>query len=165
MKKTQKRRRREKKTDYSKRINLLKSQSPRIIFRKTNRYIICQYVLSKEAQDIIKKSFNSRELLKYGWPKEFQGSLKSLPAAYLTGFIIGKKISKEKESSPIVDAGMNRIIPKNRFFAFLKGLKDSGVNVKCDEKFFPDEFRISGRHLKRDFSKIFLEIKSKIQKE
>jgi large subunit ribosomal protein L18 len=40
MTKINRRRRREGKTDYSKRINLLKSGAPRIVFRKTNRYLI-----------------------------------------------------------------------------------------------------------------------------
>ena len=39
-----KRRRRENKTDYKMRINLLKSQIQRIVFRKSNRYIIGQVV-------------------------------------------------------------------------------------------------------------------------
>src|SRR3989339_500834 len=49
--KTLKRRRQEFKTDYNKRIKLLKSQRPRIVFRRTNKYIIAQYVTSYEAQD------------------------------------------------------------------------------------------------------------------
>ena len=35
-----KRRRKQGKTDYAKRIKLLKSKSPRIVFRKTNKYIL-----------------------------------------------------------------------------------------------------------------------------
>jgi len=51
--KTLKRRRKEHKTDYAKRIKLLKGGSPRVVFRKTNKYIISQYVKSKNAQDKI----------------------------------------------------------------------------------------------------------------
>jgi len=64
-----KRRRREAKTDYAKRIRLLKSNSPRLVFRKTNKYLIAQYIVSKEAKDEIKLGGNSKELLKFGWPK------------------------------------------------------------------------------------------------
>ncbi len=162
--KTLKKRRKENKTDYSKRINLLKSNSPRIVFRKTNRYIIAQYVTSREAQDKIEEGITSKELLKYGWPKEFESGLKTIPASYLIGLLIGQKILKKKMEKPVADSGMNRIVHKNRFFAFLKGLKDAGIQVECKEEFFPDEDRTIGKHLKGDFSKIFGGIKLKIQK-
>ena len=65
---------------------------------------------------------------------------------------------------PVIDIGMTRNIHKNKVFGFLKGLKDSGVDIKCEEKYYPDENRIKGKHLKNDFSKTFEEIKLKIQK-
>ena len=163
--KVDKKRRKANKTDYLKRINLLKSGTPRVVFRKTNKYILSQYVTSKEAQDKVIMSINSTDLKKYGWPQEFQGSLKSIPASYLTGFLIGKKIIKQKLENPIVDLGMIRILYKTKVYAFLKGLKDSGVEIKCDEKMFPEEERIKGKNLKKDFSKTFEKIKSKIEKE
>lgn len=163
--KTLQRRRREGKTDYMKRFKLLKSLSPRIIFRKTNKYIIAQYVTSKEAQDKIEIGVTSKNLKKFGWPDEFEGSLKSIPAAYLTGFLIGKEIRKKKLKTPIVDFGMTRVLSKNRGYAFLKGLADSGIEIKCDEEQFPEEERISGKNLKEDFSETFKEIKSKIDKK
>ena len=163
--KTLKRRRKEHKTDYVKRIKFLKGGSPRVVFRKTNKYIIAQYVKSKNAQDKIDEGITSKVLIKYGWPKISGGSLKSIPAAYLTGFLMGKKISKKKPEKPIVDIGMIRGLHKNKVFAFLKGLKDSGIKIKCEEKDFPSEDRIKGKHLKKDFSNVFDEIKSRIEKE
>jgi large subunit ribosomal protein L18 len=163
--KTQKRRKRQGKTDYGKRIKLLKGKHPRIVFRRSNRYVLAQYVTSKEAKDKVEVGVDSRNLKKYGWPEEFKGSLKSLPAAYLTGLLIGKKINSKKLKHPIVDLGMIKNINKNRSFAFLKGLLDSGIKIKCKEKALPSEDSIKGKHLKKDFSKIFEEIKSKIQKE
>jgi large subunit ribosomal protein L18 len=163
--KVQKRRRIEGKTDYAKRLKLLKAEAPRIIFRKTNRYIIAQYVTSKEAQDKVEIGMTSKDLKKFGWPEEFDGSLKSLPAAYLTGLLIGKEIMKKKLKAPIVDFGMMRVISGNRGYAFINGLADAGVKVKCGEEQFPEEDRVSGKNLKEDFSKIFKEIKSKIEKK
>jgi len=152
--KTLKQRRRERRTDYGKRLKLLKSEKPRIVFRKTNRYIIAQYVTSKNALDKIELGTNSKQLLKYGWPKEFSGSLKSIPASYLTGFLIGKKILKEKKETPILDIGMIRNLHKSKVFGFLKGLKESGVEIKCDEEFFPeinsDKIKVEGIKLKID---------------
>jgi large subunit ribosomal protein L18 len=163
--KTLQRRRREGKTDYAKRFKLLKSYSPRIVFRKTNRYIIAQYVTSKEAQDKIEIGITSKNLKKFGWPDEFVGSLKSIPAAYLTGLLIGKDIAKKKLKTPIVDFGMIRVLSKNRGYAFLKGLVDAGIKIKCDEEQFPEEERLSGKHLKKDFSETFDKIKNKIEKK
>jgi large subunit ribosomal protein L18 len=163
--KIDKRRRREGKTDYGKRIKLLKSEMPRIVFRKTNRYIIAQYVTSKEAQDKIEIGITSKNLKNFGWPKEFEGSLKSETASYLTGFLLGKEIIKGKLKTPIMDLGMLRVIGKNKAFAFLKGVIDAGVKIQCPEENFPEEDRISGKHLKLDFSKTFKEIKSKIEKQ
>lgn len=161
--KTLKRRRKENKTDYAKRIIFLKSGVPRIVFRKTNKYILAQYVVSKEAKDNVEFGINSKVLLKYGWPKEFEGSLKSLPASYLTGFLMGKKTLNKGFKKVIIDFGMIRSLHKNKIFAFLKGLKDSGLSIKCEEENFPKEDRIKGKHLKKDFSNIFEKIKSNIE--
>lgn len=163
--KTLKRRRLEGKTDYAKRIKLLKSEMPRIVFRKTNRYIIAQYATSREAQDKIEIGITSRNLKKFGWPEEMNGSLKSIPASYLTGLLAGKEIISKKLKTPVVDLGMIRAISKNKIFAFIKGLVDAGVKIKCDEENFPEEGRIEGKHMKKDFSKTFKEIKSKIEKK
>lgn len=163
--KIQKKRRRENRTDYSKRIKLLKSGTPRLVFRKSNRYLTAQYVESSEARDIVIKGMTSKNLMKHGWPEEFRGSLKSTPAAYLLGLSIGKKIIKENLKTPIVDLGMIRSLNKNNAFAFIKGILDAGIKIKCKEEAFPSEDRIKGKNLKKDFSKAFEEIKSKIEKE
>jgi len=160
-----KRRKRENKTDYLRRLNLLKSKSPRIVFRKTNKYVLAQYIKSSETKDKVEIGISSKSLIKYGWPKDFQGSLKSIPASYLTGFLIGKKIIKEKKPLPIVDFGMIRVLHKTKLFAFLKGLIDSGIEIKYKKEVFPSEDKITGKNLKKDFTKIFQEIKSKIEKE
>lgn len=163
--KTVKKRRKQNKTDYAKRIQLLSGGSPRIVFRRSNRYLKSQYVTSKQAQDKIKINLNSNQLLKYGWPSNLKGGLKSTPAAYLLGFLMGKTILKEKLTKPIIDFGMLRMVYKSRTYAFIRGLNDSGIKINCKEEAFPSEDRIIGKHLKKDFSKTFEEIKSKIDKK
>nr|AJS11602.1 50S ribosomal protein L18P [uncultured archaeon] len=160
--KTLKRRRGENKTDYGKRLSLLKGHSPRIAFRKSNRYVVAQYITSSEAQDKVIMGTTSKILLKHGWPEDMNGSLKSLPASYLTGFYLGKKMLEKKLSVPIVDLGMIRNVNKSRAFAFVKGIVDSGVKVKYEEASFPSEERIKGKNLKRDFSVIFAKVKKQI---
>lgn len=163
--KKQLRRRREGKTNYHDRKKLLKSGLPRVIFRRTNSYLISQYIVSKEAQDSVEIGVNSKDLKKYGWPEDFSGSLKSIPAAYLTGFLIGKKIKSQNKKTPIVDFGMITKEHKTKIFSFLKGLIDSGVEIEHKkENVFPDEEKIKGKFLKKDFSKEFDKIKLNIEK-
>ncbi len=165
MMKTQFRRRKEGKTNYLKRKGMLKSQKPRVVFRKTNRYLIAQYVTSSEAKDKVEIGVTSKMLLKYGWPKENEGSLGSITASYLTGFLTGKKILKEKKETPIVDFGMISPVHKSRPFAFIKGLIDAGVEIGTKkEEAFPEEERMRGKSLKKDFSTIFEKVKSNIEK-
>ena len=160
------RRRRAGITDYLKRKNMLKSGVPRIVFRKTNKHIIAQYVTSSEAKDKTELNANSKELLNYGWPKENAGSLKSITASYLTGFLIGKKILKGKKETPIMDFGRITPVHKTKPFAFIKGLIDAGVEIKNkNEEAFPEDERIAGKHLKKDLSEMIEKIKSNIESE
>jgi large subunit ribosomal protein L18 len=163
--KTLRRRQKECKTDYHKRIKLLKGNSPRIVFRKTNKYVVCQYVTSKQAQDKVEMGISSKDLLNYGWPKEFAGSLKSISASYFLGLLMGKKITQKKLEKPIIDFGMIRNIHKSKIYAFLNGLNDAGIGIKCEKELFPTEDRIKGKHMKNDISKVFDKIKLNIEKE
>ncbi len=161
--KIQKLRRRKNKTDYLKRLKLLKSERPRIVFRRTNKFIISEYVISEEAKDKVLFGFDSRKLIGYGWPKEGVGSLKSVTSSYLTGYLTGKIILKKNLEMPILDVGMNRTIYKNKIYSFIKGLIDAGIKMNCEEKFFPEANRIEGKHLKNKipFEAIKLEIDKK----
>jgi large subunit ribosomal protein L18 len=163
MKTIVKRRRRQNKTDYLKRLKLLKSRVPRVVFRRTNKYFIGQYVTSREAQDKIVFGVNSKDLMNYGWPKESEGSLKSITAGYLLGFLMGNKIIEKKLEKPIVDLGMLKTLYKTKVYAFIKGLIDAGIEISCKKEAFPSEDRIKGKHLKKDFSENFEKIKSKIK--
>lgn len=160
--KTVKRRRREGKTNYSTRLKLLKSEKPRLVFRKTNKLIISQYILSDEAKDKIVFGYTSKALLKYGWPEGNKGSLKSIPASYLTGYLTAKRILKDKLETPIVDLGMLRTLRKTKIFGFLKGLIDGGLEIPCPEDAFPEEERINSGSMKNKVN--VQEIKSKIDK-
>jgi large subunit ribosomal protein L18 len=159
--KISKRRRREGKTDYARRINLLKGGNTRIVFRKTNRYLLAQYIKSKEAKDTAEFGVSSKILLKYGWPEKASGGLKSVPASYLLGMLVGKKIT-DKKKLPVIDFGMIRTVHKSRAYAFIKGLIDSGIKMKHKEGIFPDENTIKGEHLKNKVP--FEEIKQRIIK-
>jgi len=63
-----------------------------------------------------------------------------------------------------VDLGMQRVIEKTKIFAFIKGLIDGGIKIKCDKEKFPEEDRLLGKSTKEDISKIVMEVKSKLDK-
>lgn len=158
--KTIKSRRRKAITNYSKRIELLKSERPRIVLRKSNKYVVAQYVTSKEAQDKILFEVSSRKLSKFGWPEKAKNSIKNLSAFYLTGLLMGKEIQDKKIEEPILDLGMMRTIHKSNIFGFIKGLIDSGIKISCKKEALPDEDRIKGEHLTNKIP--FEAIKNKI---
>ncbi|MEK6878742.1 MAG: 50S ribosomal protein L18 [Nanoarchaeota archaeon] len=160
-----KKRRREGKTNYSKRLKILRGERPRIVVRKTNKYIVAQYVKSFESKDSVEIGLTSKKLLKYGWPKELGGSLKSIPATYLTGLLLGKMIlEKDKNSSPIIDFGIQTAVHKSRIYSFIKGIVDSGLEIKYKKETLPESERVEGRHMKKDIEKVINDVKNKILK-
>jgi len=158
MKLIDKKRRIENKTNYLKRRRLLESKNPRIIIRKTNKYIIFQYVETKIAQDKVKFMLTTKALLDCGWPKEKEGSLKSLGAAYLGGMLFGKLIKNEKPA--IIDTGLIRNTKGSKIHAGIKGIIDSGIKLSYNQKMFPEEKRIINENIKEFFEKV----KNKIMK-
>lgn len=144
--KTVRRRRYECKTDYKARLALIKSGRPRLVIRKTNRYIIAQLVVTNVAQDKVIASVISKDLIAKGWPESKAGSLKSRAAAYLTGLMLGNKV-KAKYKEAIVDFGMNRNIKKSRIYAAVKGFIDSGIKVPCSEDVLPTKEDIANEEM------------------
>ena len=154
-------RRKKAKTDYKARLALLKSDKPRIVIRKTNKYIIAQVVESKEAQDFTICYVNSKELSKFGWNLSY----KNLPAAYLTGFLIAQKAKKKGIKKLILDSGLYRSTHGSKIYATVKGVFDGGIEIKYDSKIMPKEERILGKYCKNPekINEIFNEIKEKIK--
>lgn len=157
--KLDKKRRIENKTNYRKRLVLLKGRVPRLVIRKTNRYIIMQIIESKDAQDNVLFSANTKELLKHGWPEDKAGSLKSIPASYLTGLLLGKKAKGIKENV-ILDTGLIPNTKGSRIYAAVKGVSDSGIKINYDEKVIPSKERIEGKHT--EIGDVFMKVKNKI---
>jgi len=154
--KLDKKRKLERKTNYTKRLILLKGKSPRLVIRKSNKYILIQIVESKHAQDKVLYSVNSQELLKQGWPENKKGSLKSLAAGYLSGLLLGKKCKDKIKEKIILDTGLIPSTKGSRIYAAVKGVADSGIKIDYDEKVIPDEERIKGNY------EFFNQIKSKL---
>ncbi len=155
---TVRRRRYESRTDYKARLHLLTSEKPRVVFRKSNRYLLAQIVTSDIAQDKVICNASTKELLVHGWPEKLSGSLKSLPAAYLLGCLLASKSKANK--SGILDIGLIRHVPKSRVYAFVKGMVDSGFDMPCKKEVFPDETQMNK---KPETAKLINQLKGKFK--
>lgn len=160
--KLDKRRRREHKTNYHKRLILLKGNALRLVVRKSNRYLILQIVESTHAQDKILYSTNTKELLKQGWPEDKKGSLKSLTAAYLGGYLLGKKANEIKQKV-ILDSGLIPNTKGSKVYAAVKGLSDAGIEIPFKKEVAPSDKAIEGEFGKLD-SETFNKVKESIDK-
>jgi large subunit ribosomal protein L18 len=145
-----KKRRYENRTDYRKRKKMLETSKYRLVVRKTNRYIILQYVESINAKDKIIRGMTSAILLKYGWPEKSKGSLKSIPASYLLGLLFGKKIKDIKA----IDTGLIRNTRGSRVYATLKGIEESGCKISVNKDVVPDSKKIETENVKTFFNKV-----------
>lgn len=144
------RRRRQGYTDYRKRLRLVKSGVERLVIRRSNRRITIQLVKSKVGGDETLITISSDVLAKYGW----KASFKSVPAAYLTGLIAGKKALEKGLSKAIVDLGLFRSIKGSRLYAAVKGVLDAGLEVPVSEEVIPSDERIHGKHISEYAEKI-----------
>lgn len=156
------RRTREGRTDYRKRLTLLKSSDRRLIVRKFLKNITLQIAEYQPEGDKVVVQADSRELIKLGW----KHSRSNLPASYLTGLLVGTKAKKAGITTAILDLGMQSRASKGRIYSAVKGVIDSGVIVPVGEEVLPQEDRILGKHidshLKKNVSADTLSFKEKI---
>jgi large subunit ribosomal protein L18 len=153
------RRHRNGRTDYRKRLSLLKSRKIRIVIRKSLKNIKVQFVEYHPSGDKIIVSAISSELIKkYGW----KYSTATTSASYLTGLIAGKKAIKKGVKEGILDLGRNPPTTGNKIFAAIKGVVDAGIDCPHDSSKIPAEDRILGKHLGKEISPKITDIKSNI---
>ncbi|MEW6295422.1 MAG: 50S ribosomal protein L18 [Candidatus Diapherotrites archaeon] len=143
------RRRKEGRTDYKKRLELLKSRKPRLVIRRSNNNYSVQLIRYEKNGDKTIESASSKELRKYGW-KLHGGNIQS---AYLTGLLIGVK-ARNKVKEAILDIGMVTPVHGSGVFAALKGAIDSGMHVPHEAKALPSENRIKGEDKQKYFTSL-----------
>jgi large subunit ribosomal protein L18 len=144
------RRRREKVTDYRHRLKQVKSGKPRLVIRRTDRYLIVQLVDSSVAGDRCHLTVTSKKLMDYGW----EAGLKNLPAAYLTGLLAGRMALKKGLKEAIVDIGLQRPVVGSRLFAVVKGAADAGLSIPFSEDVIPGDERVRGVHIREYFEMV-----------
>jgi large subunit ribosomal protein L18 len=150
-------RRRENKTNYRKRLALLKSRKTRLVIRRSLSNISVQFINFMPEGDQTVAEANSTELKKLGWIRTG-----NVPASYLTGLLAGKKAKNKKVEEAVLDMGLQISTKGSRIYAALKGVLDSGIKVPCSEEILPSEDRIRGKHISKDLEKQFDEVKNKI---
>lgn len=143
-------RRKSKKTDYKQRLGLLKSRKPRFVVRRNLKQIIGQVVNYEPDGDKVVLEVTSNHLKEFGW----LGHGGNLPAAYLTGLLLGKKAIGKNISEGVLDIGLQKSVKGNALYSFAKGVKDSGISIPLNKKILPSKERISGKHIEEYASKI-----------
>ena len=136
-------RRHQGKTDYGARLRLISLDKVRLVVRVTGSHVIAQIVKIANEGDETIISTHSNELKQMGW----LGSTKNSSAAYLTGYLCGKKALNEDLDEAVLDIGLKSPTKGTRVFAALKGAVDSGLNLPHGEVVLPEEDRIKGEHI------------------
>ncbi len=153
------RRRREKRTNYRKRLKLLKSGKIRVVVRKSLKHMRVQFIKYNEKGDETIVQAFSKELVKYGW-KHYCGNV---PAAYLTGLLAGLKAKKAGITEGILDIGLQHSTKGGRIYAALKGVLDAGIHVPHSSEILPSEDRIFGKHISPEMEKDIKDVVEKIR--
>ncbi|MCR4368329.1 MAG: 50S ribosomal protein L18 [archaeon] len=155
------RRRRDFKTNYTKRLALLKSGKARLVVRKTNAGMVCEVTEYKPLGDMVKAFQSASSLKKLGW----KANTGNIPSAYLCGYACAKKALKAGVTEAVLDIGLATPIHGGRIFAALKGAIDAGLSVPADAAVFPKEDRANGKHIGIETAKNLEEAKKTIDKE
>ncbi len=135
----------EHKTNYARRLKLLKSNKPRLVIRKSLNNIIVQAIKYQPKGDIILASAHSNYLKKLGWKYH----LGNIPSAYLTGLLCGVKLKEKNVNEVVLDIGFSPSIKGSAIYAALKGVLDSGINVPHDKTILPSQDQITGKIILR----------------
>jgi large subunit ribosomal protein L18 len=148
------RRRRNGRTNYRKRLNLVKSGKTRAVVRRSNRSILVQFINFDPIGDKTLVSFNSLLLKKlFNWPAK-----RNKYTAYLAGLYAGKQAKTKGISEFVFDIGMHVPSKGSIIFATLKGLVDSGLKTNIGEDVLPsmeapDDIKKSFEEAKKQISK------------
>ncbi len=136
------RRLRDEKTNYRKRKTMLAGKRDFVTVSISNENTQVQIHKPELLGDKVIASAHSRYLLSKGW----KGSRKNVPAAYLTGYLAGKKAISKGAKDAIMYSGTRKYT--QRMAAALKGVIDAGLQIPADPETFPADERINGEHLK-----------------
>lgn len=153
-------RRRENKTNYKKRLSLLKSKTTRLVIRKSLNSILVQFIKYEPSGDKTLVSAHSNELKKFKW----DAHLGNIPSAYLTGLLAGKKAMEKNIKNAILDLGINKIIKKSTIYSALKGVLDAGIKIPHKQDILPAKEQIEGQAIE-NYASSLLKNQEKYKKQ
>lgn len=131
-------------TNYRMRRSMILSKRPRLVARASLRYLVAQIVEAHPEGDKTLVSANSKELAKdFNW----KAPCGNIPAAYLTGLLLGKRALSLGIDNAILDIGLQKPTKGAKIFAVLKGAIDAGMEIPHDEDVLPDDSRVMGGHI------------------
>jgi len=154
------RRKRKGLTDYRKRLKILSSKKLRLVVRKSLKSIHASIVEYNKEGDVVKISSHSQNLKKFGWSY----NTGNLPAAYLVGFLLGKKAIKAKLDDAILDIGSQKSIKGSRIYTVLAGALEAGLKIPHNKEILPSKERVSGKHITH-YAEILKKDESKLKKQ
>lgn len=155
------RRRRENRTDYYARRRLLTGKEPRAIVRRSNKNITIQFADFAMEGDKVIATASTKELKAMGW----EYSCSSIPAAYLVGYLAGKKAINAGIEYAVLDIGMQKVQHGGVLFATVAGMCDAGLEVPHGEDVLPDEERLNGKHIDEGIEAAMNSLKEKMEAE
>ena len=155
------RRRREGKTDYRKRLALIKSGKTRAVVRKTNSKTIVQIIEYHSIGDKVLATAISPDIVPHGWSHP----LGNTPASYLTGLLAGRRAIKKGITEAVLDIGLSVPVRGSKAFAALKGLLDAGMNIPHGKKILPLDETINGTFIQDNIPPDFEKVKESILKK
>jgi len=129
------RRRREGRTNFAKRLALVKSGKPRMVVRRSNRNILVQFIEFDPKGDKTILTVSGAHLAKtYKWP-----SKRNVWTAYLAGLMAGRLAQKKGVTDFVLDMGMYVPSKGSLVFAALKGAADAGLKASFDGAKVPEQ--------------------------
>lgn len=155
------RRRREGRTDYKKRLALLKSGKTRAVVRRQNNTTIVQFIDYDPEGDIVRTQATSRDLESLG----YEGHPGNLPAAFLTGLLAGARAIEAGIEEAVLDIGPHNPQPETGVFAALKGVLEAGLDVPHGDEVLPEDDRLTGEHISDEVAANVDEVRTNIQEE
>jgi len=153
------RRRREGRTDYRQRARLLRGHVPRAVVRVTLRNVSVQLIDYDPKGDRVIVVAHSRELVEMGWDQ----ATGNIPAAYLTGFLAGKRAKQKGLSNAVLDIGLKEPTKGSGVFAALKGMVDAGLEIPHGKDVLPSKERLMGKHIGDDVEKLVQNVKTRME--
>lgn len=129
------RRRRQGKTNFAKRLALVKGGKTRMVVRRSNKGIVVQFIGFDPKGDKTLLTVSGTHLAKlYKWP-----SKRNVWTAYLAGLMAGKMAQKKGVKDFVLDMGMYVPSKGSVVFAALKGAADAGLSTKFDNAKVPED--------------------------